>query len=75
MLRAFGSVEVDTTRRALKTQLRTAQKKGAGVVVIIDDEPAGLVKWREMDAGTQTEVEDHRLKSYAADFSGKEDNG
>jgi histidyl-tRNA synthetase len=65
MLRAFGSVEVDTSMRALKTQLKSAEKKGAKVTVIVDSQSPDRLKWKDMDQRTQVDVEDHLLASHA----------
>jgi histidyl-tRNA synthetase len=64
-LRAFGSVELDTSMRALKTQLKSAEKRRARVVVIVDGGSPDVVKWKDMDERTQVDVEDRLLATYA----------
>lgn len=75
VLRGFGSVELDTTQRSLKTQIKTAEKKNARVVLIVDEHLDGHVKWKNMDGRTQTDVEDHRLAAYADEFFAKTGGG
>ena len=65
VLRVFGTVEVDASMRALKTQLKSAEKKGAKVVVIVDAQSPDRLKWKNMDQRTQVDVEDHLLASHA----------
>jgi histidyl-tRNA synthetase len=65
ILRAYGNVEVDASARALKTQLKSAEKKGARVAVIVDAESPDQVKWKDMETRTQVAVEDSRLGSFA----------
>jgi histidyl-tRNA synthetase len=64
-LRAFGKVEVDPSMRALKTQLRQAEKRGARVAVIVESASPRHVKWKDMSKREQFDVEDERLLEFA----------
>jgi histidyl-tRNA synthetase len=65
-LRAFGNVELDASMRALKTQLKTAEKKNARFAIIVEGASPGQVKWKDMGRRTQIEIYDHELESFAA---------
>lgn len=65
VLRRTGSVYVDASLRALKTQLKSAEKAGARFVVIVDGSDSEYLKWKDMDARTQSEVEDVELGAVA----------
>lgn len=69
VLRAFGSVEVDATMRALKKQLKNAEKHGARVAVIVESDFPGQVKWKDMEKREQFEVEDDGLLEFAEEQS------
>ena len=64
-LRAFGKVDVDPSMRALKTQLRQAEKRGARVTVIVESVSPRHVKWKDMSKREQFDVEDERLLEFA----------
>jgi len=64
-LRALGRVEVDASMRAIKTQLRQAEKAGARVVVIVESASPSVLKWKDMARREQLEVEDARLLDFA----------
>jgi histidyl-tRNA synthetase len=65
VLRAVGKVEVDPSMRALKTQLRQAEKQGARVAVIVESASPHHVKWKDMSKREQFDVEDGRLLEFA----------
>jgi histidyl-tRNA synthetase len=64
-LRSVGSVEVDPSMRALKTQLKQAEKRGAWVAVIVESASPRHIKWKNMMKREQVEVEDDRLLDHA----------
>jgi histidyl-tRNA synthetase len=68
-LRDHGVVEVDTSMRTLKTQLKGAEKKRARIVVIVDEGSPDHIKWKDMDERTQVDIDDERLSSHAAEFA------
>ena len=70
-LRAFGVVEVDTSMRALKTQLKGAEKKRARIVVIVDEQSTSHLRWKDMDKRTQVDIDDDNLASHAEAFAGE----
>jgi histidyl-tRNA synthetase len=70
-LRTLGRVEVDASMRAVKTQLRQAEKAGAGIAVIIESAEPSLVKWRDMAKREQFEVADEGLLEFARERFGK----
>lgn len=74
LLRACGAVEVDVSMRALKTQLKGAEKRGARVVVIVAQDLVNRVKWKDMDRHTQVEIEDDRLGTYASEIPRREED-
>jgi histidyl-tRNA synthetase len=65
ILRAFGAVETDATMRALKKQLKNAEKHGARVAVIVESATPGTLKWKNMETREQFEVEDGTLLEFA----------
>ena len=67
-LRGAGSVEIDTSMRVLKTQLKSAEKKRVRIVVIVDADSPNQVKWKDMDQRTQVDVEDSLLGPRAEEF-------
>ena len=67
-LRAFGRVELDASMRALKTQLRQAERRGARVAVIVESASPRGVKWKDMVKREQIEIEDDRLAGYAKKY-------
>jgi histidyl-tRNA synthetase len=69
VLRAFGSVEVDATMRAMKRQLKNAEKHGARVAIIVESELPDKIKWKNMESREQIEIEDDRLLEYAEEES------
>jgi len=75
VLRSFGTVEVDTSNRVLKTQLKAAERKGAKVVIIVGDDSKDHIKWKDMEGRTQDDVEDARLAQYAEDHQRGTDQG
>jgi len=60
-LRRAGATELDVSMRALKTQLKAAEKSGCRFAVIVESATPGRVKWKNMATREQTEIEDHRL--------------
>ncbi|MBP2681512.1 MAG: Anticodon binding domain [Candidatus Krumholzibacteriota bacterium] len=70
-LRTMGSVELDASMRALKTQLKQAEKRGARIAVIVESASPRHVKWKDMSKREQVEVEDDRLLEYARGGSQK----
>jgi histidyl-tRNA synthetase len=64
-LRARGRVEVDASMRALKTQLRQAERTGARIAVIVESASPSVLKWRDMATREQIDVEDGRLPEAA----------
>jgi histidyl-tRNA synthetase len=74
-LRAFGRVELDASMRALKTQLKQAEKRGARVAVIVGSDSPGHVGWKDMARREQVEVEDHRLHDHARNNFGDMQGG
>jgi histidyl-tRNA synthetase len=72
-LRGFGSVEVDVSMRALKTQLKGAEKNGARVAVIV--ESGAPIRWKDMARREQFDVEDSRLEEFARDRETKRQAG
>jgi histidyl-tRNA synthetase len=64
-LRKVGSVELDASMRALKTQLKQAEKRGARFAVIVESESPGRVKCKDMARREQVEVQDDRIIEYA----------
>jgi histidyl-tRNA synthetase len=69
-LRALGTVEVDASMRAIKTQLRQAEKIGARVAVIAESGSPAVLKWRDMAKREQLDVEDGRLLDFAGERFG-----
>ena len=67
-LRAYGDVEVDTSLRGLKKQLKAAEKKGARVVVIVENDSRDELKWKDMDQRTQEDIKDDGLAARAEAF-------
>ena len=67
-LRAYGDVEVDTSLRGLKKQLKAAEKKGARVVVIVENDSRDELKWKDMDQRTQEDIKDDSLAARAQAF-------
>jgi histidyl-tRNA synthetase len=73
-LRRAGKTELDASMRALKTQLKRAEKRGAGVAVIVDSATPRHVKWKNMATRDQIELEDDRLLERAKEtIKNKED--
>jgi histidyl-tRNA synthetase len=64
-LRKLGAVEVDASMRAVKTQLRQAERTGARIAVIVESASPLHVKWRDMANREQIDVEDARLFDFA----------
>jgi histidyl-tRNA synthetase len=64
-LRALGRVEVDVSMRAIKTQLRQAERSGARVAVIAESGSGTVLQWRDMAKREQLDVEDARLLDFA----------
>jgi len=73
VLRGFGSVEVDVSMRALKTQLKGAEKVGARVAVIV--ESGSPIRWKDMARREQFDVEDSRLEEFAREQRNDKTNG
>jgi histidyl-tRNA synthetase len=65
LLRTLASVEVDFSIRALKKQLRGAEKKGAKFAVIVDEQRKDHVVWKDLDKREQVELRDEDLFSFA----------
>jgi histidyl-tRNA synthetase len=74
-LRKFGSVEVDASMRALKTQLKQAGRRGARAAVIVESGSPRVVKWKDMARREQVDVEDSRLEEFAAGRAGERTGG
>lgn len=74
-LRALGKVEVDASMRALKTQLKQAERRGARFAVIVESATPGRVKWKDMAKREQVEVEDERLLEHARENVKNEEGG
>ena len=55
--------------RALKRQLKNAEKHGARVSIIVESELPGKIKWKNMESREQIEIEDDRLLEYAEEDS------
>ena len=66
ILRELGNVEVDYSGRAIKKQLRAAEKKGAKVAVIVDDANPDALGWRDMERREQSDVGDDAVASFAS---------
>ena len=71
-LRSLGSVVVDFSLRALKTQLKSAEKRGAVVSVIVDSQNSTHVVWKDMSKREQYDVEDKTLLDFAGKHASKE---
>lgn len=69
-LRDSGRVEVDPTGRALKKQLKAAEKSGARCAVIVDSEST-TIKVKDMARREQSDVADADLRSFAAELMKK----
>lgn len=65
ILRKYSRVELDASMRALKTQLRGAEKRGASVTVIVDSESPGVLKWKNMQTREQLDIEEDYLDEFA----------
>lgn len=64
-LRRIGRAELDASMRALKTQLKQAEKRGARFAVIVGSDSPRHVKWKDMAMREQVDVEDDRLFEHA----------
>jgi histidyl-tRNA synthetase len=73
-LRRSGSVEVDVSMRAMKTQLKSAEKRGARFVVLVGGDSPSHVKWKDMDRRTQVEIVDRELEAHASEVRRKREN-
>jgi histidyl-tRNA synthetase len=65
LLRQSYSVESDLTLRALKTQMKNAEKSKAKAAVIIDRERGDTVVWKILATREQFDVADGELLSFA----------
>jgi histidyl-tRNA synthetase len=65
VLRRLGNVYVDASMRALKKQLKGAEQAGARYAVIVDSSDPERVKWKDMNARTQIDVNDPDLEALA----------
>jgi histidyl-tRNA synthetase len=61
--------------RALKTQLKQAERRGARFAVIVESATPGRVKWKDMAKREQVEVEDERLLEHARENFKNEEGG
>jgi histidyl-tRNA synthetase len=62
VLRRLGRVCVDASMRALKKQLKGAEQAAARYTVIVDSSDTERLKWKDMNARTQTDVSDVELE-------------
>ncbi|UCH82769.1 MAG: histidine--tRNA ligase [Candidatus Latescibacterota bacterium] len=74
VLRAFGRAELDASMRALKKQLRNAERRGARVSLLVGGDDPDRVIWKDMEKREQIEIEDDGLLAFAERFC-EGDNG
>lgn len=72
-LRTIGTAVIDFSNRALKKQLKSAEKCCAVVAVLVDSDKPDTVAWKDMERREQVDVKDDRLLAFAKEHldSGK----
>jgi histidyl-tRNA synthetase len=65
-LRRAGRAVVDFSLRALKRQLKSAERSGARIAVIVDSSLPGKVRCKELASREQVEIPDADLGAYAS---------
>jgi histidyl-tRNA synthetase len=71
VLRALGNVEVDVSLRPLKKLLKNAEKSGAAFALIV--ESGAPLRWKDMAAREQFEVNEQGLETFARSKLAPED--
>jgi histidyl-tRNA synthetase len=64
-LRTLGTAVIDFSNRALKKQLKSAEKCCAGAAVLVDSASPGALIWKDMERREQYEVADTDLLPFA----------
>lgn len=64
-LRTLGTAIIDFSSRALKTQLKSAEKCCALVAVLVDSAHPETVIWKDMERREQVDVKDGELLAFA----------
>jgi histidyl-tRNA synthetase len=65
VLRPLGGAQVDLSGRSRKTQIESAIKGGARVVLVVDDARPGSAEWHDVRRKSEAIVPESELEAYA----------